>query len=756
MNQNKKAIKQGLSDFKQEKDWIDKFSRTFEDRSYNHPRYGSIKYLGEIEKTIKNEFEFVEIHFEDLENHFVGDEYKQFLSNIKKNGLRYVNLFTEAAEDLDIITIKDLTIKEQIEQDLFSEQMIAFDTELKDLAEHKDKKRENASNNISRKIFKNKFRAIIVPGPNEKKKIQNLRDLKAENIGSMVRIKGTVVRVTEVKPKMTLAVYLCTVCKNEIFKTVHSKEFMPPNICESDSCKHSKSRGNIVQQFASSKFVSYQEMKIQEMTDQAPIGSVPRSFSVQMTGSVVRICSPGDVVLIDGLFLPKIQEGYNLRDPLVHETYIEALNITKEKKNTNEIGSLDEELVEQFKKLANSGDVQSILVRSLAPEIFGLEFVKKSLLLQMVGGSTISHDDGLRIRGDLNIALIGDPGVAKSQLLKHIARLTPRGIYTTGKGSSGAGLTASIMRDPLTNEISLEGGALVLADLGICCIDEFDKMQDNDRVAIHEVMEQQTISLAKAGITTSLNARASILAAANPVYGRYERNRSPHENIGMPYSLLSRFDLVYILLDKNTEIEDLEISRHIAKLHRKETAKIEVKDGLSTEFLQSYILYARSIRPRLPEEVHQHIINRYVEMRRLNKDKGKFGQYVTPRTLLGIIRFALASAKLRLDDAVTQFDVDLVLELMDKADVTALTEDEEKKRRFNGKLNQTEDDKMKNILKDIFKGTNEIWVNLTQLAKSFLYKGYNKDQMMAYLKNQEDLQIYQIVEAENKLYKVTM
>lgn len=208
------------------------------------------------------------------------------------------------------------------------------------------------------------------------------------------------------------------------------------------------------------------------------------------------------------------------------------------------------------------------LIRSLAPEIFGMEDVKKALLLQMVEGSTIHLDDGIKIRGNLNLGLIGDPGVAKSQLLKFVSHITPRGIYTTGKGSSGAGLTASITRDPVSNDIVLEGGALVLADKGICCIDEFDKMEENDRVAIHEVMEQQTVSIAKAGITTRLNARTSILCAANPICGRYNLNKSPHENVNLPYSLLSRFDLMFILLDNSDKDHDTNLANHITQIHK--------------------------------------------------------------------------------------------------------------------------------------------------------------------------------------------
>lgn len=281
----------------------------------------------------------------------------------------------------------------------------------------------------------------------------------------------------------------------------------------------------------------------------------------------------------------------------------------------------------------------------------------------------------MKIRGDINILLMGDPGVAKSQLLKHIAHVAPRGIYTTGKGSSGVGLTAAVLRDVTTGEVTLEGGALVLADQGICCIDEFDKMEDSDRTAIHEVMEQQTVSIAKAGITTTLNARTAVLAAANPVYGRWNRAIPAEKNLGIETALLSRFDLTFSLLDTPDEDMDEALARHITHVHRYNKHPALEFEPFAPEFMRAYVCRARQFEPFVPEHLTEHIVSQYVELR---KEKGEEGRrtFVTARSLLAVLRLSQALARINFRSEVKREDVEEAQRLMWVAKQTG--EDESK------------------------------------------------------------------------------
>uniref|UniRef100_A0A452H6D0 DNA replication licensing factor MCM7 n=1 Tax=Gopherus agassizii TaxID=38772 RepID=A0A452H6D0_9SAUR len=392
-------------------------------------------------------------------------------------------------------------------------------------------------------------------------------DVKADCIGKLVTIRGIVTRVTEVKPMMVVATYSCDQCGAETYQPIQSPTFMPLIMCPSQECQTNRSGGRLYLQSRGSKFIKFQELKMQEHSDQVPVGHLPRSISVAVHGENTRLAQPGDHVSITGVFLPLLRAGFRqIAQGLLSETYLEAHRIVKmNKSEEDELGS--GELTEDELRQITEEDFYDKLAASIAPEIYGHEDVKKALLLLLVGGVD-RNPRGMKIRGNINICLMGDPGVAKSQLLSYIDRLAPRSQYTTGRGSSGVGLTAAVLRDPLTGELALEGGALVLADQGVCCIDEFDKMLESDRTAIHEVMEQQTISIAKAGVLATLNARCAILAAANPAYGRYNPKHSLEQNVQLPAALLSRFDLLWLIQDRPDRDNDLRLAQHITYVHQ--------------------------------------------------------------------------------------------------------------------------------------------------------------------------------------------
>ena len=491
---------------------------------------------------------------------------------------------------------------------------------------------------------------------------RSLRQINAEIIGKMTSVSGMVLRASEVKPLAKELVFICPIGHRTDVILEKGLTITTPIKCSNEKCTHKE----LSLEPQSSRFIDVQFVRLQELPEDLPPGQLPHYLDITVKQDLVDDARPGDRVVLTGIVRIEQEKmsGVSKSNSPLYRLRLDGNNVeflggkgskTSRRIQREEISPEEEKTI---KSLSKSPDIYDRIIDSYAPHITGHRIIKESILLLMAGSTQRELQDGSKIRGDINIFLVGDPGTAKSEMLKFCARIAPRGLYTSGRGSTAAGLTAAVVRD-VNGIFMLEAGATVLGDQGLVCIDEFDKMKDEDRSALHEVMEQQTASIAKGGIVATLNARTSILAAANPMYGKYDPFKNITENVNLPIPLLTRFDLIFVVRDQPSKERDEKIAKHIIDLHTPQG--IDSRSLIDSETLTKYVSYAKRVDPILTKEAETKILDYYLKMRNVDADDMIT---VTPRQLEGLIRLATARARLLLKNQVEEEDAQRAIDLL--------------------------------------------------------------------------------------------
>jgi len=506
-------------------------------------------------------------------------------------------------------------------------------------------------------------------------------DLRSDHIGKLIAIEGLVRTATEVRPKIVSAAFQCQRCGYTFFKEQTGTKFEDQSLkCQNQACDRGGPFKLLLHQ---SKFVDAQKIRVQESPEDLRGGAQPQTIDVELEDDLAGKIFPGDRVVVNGVLKSYQRSTPQAGKSTYFDLFHKGLSVEMEDQEFEEIeiAPEDERLILE---MSRDPEIYEQVKKSIAPSIFGYDDVKEALGLQLVSGFEKKLPDGARIRGDIHILLVGDPGIAKSQLLRYMTKISPRGIYTSGKSTTSAGLTATAVKDELGDgRWTIEAGALVLADKGIAAVDELDKMDNEDKSALHEAMEQQTISVAKAGVMATLKSRCSLLAAANPKLGRFDKYEPIAPQINLTPALMSRFDLIFVLTDDPDTKRDSQIAEHILKSNYAgelatqiawnpqisqedvDNAMTVIKPAIDPELLRKYVAYARkSIFPTLTDEAKEYFMKYYVGLRTQGQDSNK-PVPVTARQLEGLIRLGEASARLRLSDKVTLVDAQRVVKILE-------------------------------------------------------------------------------------------